>query len=73
MKLLNLLIKKCQLIIRSLVLFWKSLQVFNMTWKSYLKKHHKSLVKGNKDKGTYLDKTMPLWSKNTEKTMKKIL
>ena len=33
--------------------------------------HHKSLMKGNKGKGIDLDKNMPLWPKNTEKTMKK--
>ena len=35
--------------------------------------HHKSLVKGNKGKGIDLDKTMPLWPKNTERTIKKKL
>ena len=37
-----------------------------------LLEHHKSLVKGNKGKGVNLDKTMPLWPKNIEKTMKKL-
>ena len=36
-----------------------------------LLEHHKSLVKGNKSKGISLDKSMPLWPKNTEKTTKK--
>ena len=36
--------------------------------------HHKSLVKGSsKGKGIDLDKTMPLWPRNTEKIMKKKL
>ena len=35
-------------------------------------KHHKSLVKGSKKgKGRDLNKTMPLWPKNTEEIMKK--
>ena len=29
-------------------------------------------MKGNKGKGIDLDKTIPLWSENTEKTMKKL-
>ena len=33
--------------------------------------HHKLLVKGNKVKGMDLDKTIPLWPKNTEDTTKK--
>ena len=31
--------------------------------------HHKFLVKGNNGKGLDLYKTMPLWSKNTDKTI----
>ena len=29
-------------------------------------------MKGNKGKGIDLDKTIPLWPENTEKTMKKL-
>ena len=38
-----------------------------------LLEHHKLLVKGNKSKGIEVDKTIPLWPKNTEKTTKKTL
>ena len=36
-----------------------------------LLQHQKSLVKGNKSKGIYLDRTMPLWPKILKRQRKK--